>query len=78
MSQDYISALFDALFFAVVGLIIVVSWAFSSFGVFVEQGLVAALSDFLPGLLWGGASILFGVVLFWLSRNSRCLNCIKG
>lgn len=77
MSQDYISALFDALFFVVVGLIILVSWAFGSYEVFVASGLRAALADYLPALFWGGGSILLGVILYLLSKNAKCINGIK-
>jgi len=67
MSQDYISALFDGLFFIIVGLLILLSSAIDSYSVFENAGFIAALVDFLPGLLWSAGTFLLGFVLYKLS-----------
>ncbi len=71
MSQDYISALFDGLFFIIVGFLILVSSALESYSVFESAGLVAALVDFLPGLLWSAGTFLLGFVLYQLSLKGK-------
>ena len=71
MSQDYISALFDGLFFIIVGFLILVSSALDSYSVFENAGFVAALIDFLPGLLWSAGTFLLGFVLYKLSLKAK-------
>ena len=71
MSQDYISALFDGLFFIIVGVLILVSSALESYSVFENAGLMAALFDFLPGLLWSAGTFLLGFVLYQLSLKGK-------
>jgi hypothetical protein len=74
VSQNYISAMFDALFFAAIGLIILVSSVFGSYDVFVESGLRAAFADFLPSLLWGAGCFLVGFILYRMSKNAKPLD----
>ena len=71
MSQDYISALFDGLFFILAGLIILGSTLFESYAVFQHSGLIAALLDFLPGLGWSAGSILLGYLLYHISSKAK-------
>ena len=71
MSQDYISALFDGLFFIIIGLLILVSSLLESYVVFQNAGFMTALIDFYPGLLWSGGSFLLGWVLYRLSSKSK-------
>jgi hypothetical protein len=71
MSQDHISALFDGLFFIIVGLLILVSSALESYSVFENFGLMAALVDFLPGLLWSAGTFLLGFALYKLSLKGK-------
>jgi len=71
MSQDYISALFDGLFFILAGLLILVSSVLESYGVFHNSGLVAALIEFLPGMGWSAGSFLLGYVLYRVSSNAK-------
>jgi hypothetical protein len=74
VSQNYISATFDALFFAIIGLIILVSSVFGSYDVFVESGLREAFADFLPSLLVGCGCILLGAILYRLTKNAKPLD----
>jgi hypothetical protein len=74
VSQNYISATFDALFFAIVGLIILVSAMFGSYDVFVESGLRTAFTDFLPSLLAGGGCIALAAILYRLTKNAKPLD----
>lgn len=71
MSQNYISTVFDALFFIIIGLVILVSSAFGSYDVLIESGLRTALADFLQSALWGFGSILLGVFLYLLTNNAK-------
>jgi len=71
MSQDYISALFDGFFFIIVGLLILLSSALESYSVFQASGLIAAIVDFVPGLLSGTGSVLLGYVLYRLSLKAK-------
>lgn len=71
MSQDYISALFDGLFFIIIGLLYLISSVFESYVVFENAGLVNALIDFYPALLWSAGSFLLGLVLYRLSSKSK-------
>ena len=71
MSQDYISALFDGLFFILAGLLILVSSVLESYAVFQHSGIIAALTDFLPGLAFSAGSFLLGFVLYWLSSKAK-------
>ncbi len=71
MSQDYISALFDGLFFIIISLLILVSSVFESYVVFQNDGLLAALIEFYPGLLGSCGSFLLGSVLYRLSSKSK-------
>jgi hypothetical protein len=71
VSQNYISAMFDALFFIIVGLIMLVSSVYGSYEVFVDDGLRAAFADFLPMFPWSFGSILLGGILYLLSKNAR-------
>ncbi len=71
MSQDYISALFDGLFFILTGLLILVSSVLESYGVFQANGFVAAFMDFLPGLGWSAGSVLLGLVLYRMSSKAK-------
>jgi len=71
MSQDYISALFDGLFFILAGLLILVSSLLESYVVLQDSGFMAALIDALPGLGWSVGSFLLGLVLYHLSSKSK-------
>ena len=71
MSQDYISALFDGLFFILAGLLILVSTVLESYSMFQSSGLIAALIEFLPGLAWSAGSVVLGLVLYHLSSKAK-------
>ncbi len=71
MSQDYISALFDGLFFILAGLLILGSSVIESYTVFLDSGFIAAMVDLLPGLGWSAGSILLGYLLYRLSSNAK-------
>ena len=71
MSQDYISALFDGIFFIVVGLLILVSTVIDSYAVLQSSGLASAALNFLPGLGWSAGTFVLGYVLYRLSSNAK-------
>lgn len=71
MSQDYISTLFDGIFFIVLGLLILVSALVDSYAVLQTSGFIEALFEFLPGLGWSSGTALLGYVLYRLSSNAR-------
>ncbi len=71
MSQDYISTLFDGLFFIIISLLILVLSVLESYVVFQNAGFMAALIDFYPGLLGSCGSFLLGLVLYRLSSKSK-------
>ena len=71
MSQDYISTIFDGLFFILIGLIILVSSVMDSYAVYQSSGLITAILDFLPGLGWSLGVVLFGYALYCLSLNAK-------
>ena len=71
MSQDYISALFDGLFFILAGLLILLSSLIESYAVFQQSGFMTALIDSLPGLGLSAGAILLGVILYRLSSKAK-------
>ena len=71
MSQDYISTLFDGLFFILVGLIILFTSAMDSYAVFQSSDIISAILDFLPGLGWSLGAFVFGYALYRLSLNTK-------
>ncbi len=71
MSQDYISAIFDGIFFILIGLFLLVSSVLDAYAVFQDIGLVAAIVDFLPGLGWSAGAFLLGYVLYHLSSKAK-------
>ena len=71
MSQDYISTLFDGLFFIIISLVILISSVVESYLVLLNDGFMAALIEFYPGLLGSCGSFLLGLVLYRLSLKSK-------